>query len=258
MNRTDTKQQEHTNILMLLCPVCQSDVAETLGVTGRMDGSLDSSVVMICEECKTVYLSPNPRDADGPVPVSSKVYAPCIRTVKEGVPANTTFLLADTFERTLLSRDPAKDTFGLILIPLSLESSADPGALLAHAGKLIDSKGRVDVLLGNTDSSSFATFGGRHWFGYRFPHTRQHFGAAGLSVIAKKAGLRVDESYSLASAQAWLTSLGNLLQDWGAHKSVVALLTGRWLIPWLIASLFERVALLRGRASVLVVQMKRD
>jgi hypothetical protein len=115
----------------------------------------------------------------------------------------------------------------------------------------------VDVVVGNADSSCCSFYKGRHWFAYRFPHTRQLFGMHGLRALAEDAGFNVTTQSSVFSANAWLQSARNWLKDWGYNSFVVSVATGRWVVPWLIAALFESVALLRGRASVLVVRLEK-
>jgi hypothetical protein len=101
-------------------------------------------------------------------------------------------------------------------------------------------------------------FGGRHWHGYRFPVSRQHFGGDSIAVLARKSGLRITQQRSAAAPAFWLLSMRNLLKDWGANSATIGIVTGRWLVPWLVAALLETLALLRGRAAILVVCVEKE
>lgn len=243
--------------LIMLCPVCESDAAETLGVTGAMDRSPDATVIMQCGDCDTVYLSPPPSSAGSDDDSTlRRVYEPVINDVKQSVPANRTFVSADTTESSILGR--SGEQIDRIALPLTLESSADPKALLEHARGLLADGGQLQIVVGNVGSSCFRAFRGRHWCGYRYPAANQYFALRSIEDAAKRAQLRVSSSRTAASAHAWLLSLRNLLEDWNAPRVVVALLTGRWLIPWAVASLVESVAAMRGRGAVLVAQIESD
>ena len=260
MSDTTSNIPKHSETLIICCPTCSSAYGDTLGVTGAMDGSLESTVVMRCDECETVYLTPPPiakSHVDVLTTEQDRVYGPHIRKRKQEVPENTTFLSARISETSILEHKARSATFGRILLPLSLESSADAEALLRHVGSLLDEGGTIDVVIGNADSSCFAAFGGRHWCGYRWPDTSRHYSAKSIGTVASHAGMRVDETKSAASAHAWLNSLRNLLRDWGTNRFVVSVLTGPWLVPWLIASAVEGVALLRGRGAVLIAQLSK-
>jgi hypothetical protein len=148
--------------------------------------------------------------------------------------------------------------FDRILLPLTLESCQHPAELLDHAAKLLADHGRIETVIGNTTSSCFRVFGGRHWYGYRFPASRQHFGVESMVVLAQKSGLRITKQRSVASPAFWLLSMRNLLKDWGANSATIGIVTGPWLIPWLVASLIEVIALMRGRASILVVCLEKE
>lgn len=249
-----------SSTLVIHCPTCESDYGDTLGVTGSMDGSLSATVVMRCDKCETVYLTPPPTvelRKDKLSPEQEHVYGPHIRNLKQNAPDDKSFLSAKITDAFILNYDPQVSIFGHILLPLSLESSPEPTALLTHVESLLDKNGRVDVVVGNSASSCFAVFGGRHWCGYRWPDTCQHYTAKGIDVISRRAGLRVMNTRAVASPHAWLCSFRNLLQDWGAHGLVVTVLTGRWVFPWLVASAIEGVARLRGKGAVLIAQLSK-
>jgi len=260
MSETAVDGRPATATLMIHCPVCGSDGGETLGVTGAVDPALQSAVVMACERCDTVYLSPPPErsasvDADAE---TDSVYARSIRRLKQGMPANSRVFCAGADPRSLLSRDPGAGRFDRILLPLALESADDPAVMLAHAVSLLEAGGQADVLVGNASSTCFRLFGGRHWYGYRYPRVRQCFRAEGIRVLAARQGLGVSGTRTLFAPGAWLASARNWLRDWGAGRFLTALLTGPWGVPWLVASLIESVALLRGRGSVLVVHLQKE
>lgn len=258
MEHQQEQDKRSADTLMILCPVCSADSGETLGVTGYSDGRLASSVIMQCDQCATIYLSPSPNAEDGTDgDARSPVYDGAIRNQKRRIPANTRFLSVEEPEELTFRRRADKGMFDLILLPLTIESAIDPAALLKHVASLLDAGGRVEVVVGNADSSSCSFYKGRHWFAYRFPQTRQLFGAQGMKALAEEAGLRVATQSSVFSANAWLQSARNWLKDWGFNSIVVSLATGRWLVPWLIAASFESVALLRNKASVLVVSLEK-
>ncbi len=245
--------------LMIRCPACESDIAETLGVTGPFDQSLKSTVVMRCGDCATVYLSPPPVSDDGDHAAGRaaiNAFDAAIRHQKSRVSAGARFYCTLP-EQLEIDCDAVAGHLDHLLLPLSPESSARPEALLRNAALLLDDGGKLDLVLANVDSSCFRTFGGRHWFAYRFPGTRQQFGVCGISRVADKAGFRVAKSTTFAAPAAWLLSTRNWLVDWRASKFTIALLTGRWVVPWIVAWLLERIALLRGRASILVVRLEK-
>jgi len=256
-----SEQTAKSGTLIIICPICQSDDGDTLGVTGAMDGSLASTVVMQCGSCQSVYLSPPPdRQArDGAHDETrTRVFDRAIGRLKKNIPTDTTFVSADTSGIALLERDPDAGRFGLILLPLTLESAGAPGELLSHAAKLLDENGRIELVVGNVGSSCFRYYRGRHWCGYRYPRTRQQLSAKGIALLAERAGLRVSEQRSSAAPAAWLISTRNWLEDWGAKRIVVGLLTGPWLVPWLVAALFEGIATLRRRGAVLSLRLEKE
>ena len=130
--------------------------------------------------------------------------------------------------------------------------------MLAHAASLLEAGGQVDVLIGNNNSTCFSIFGGRHWFGYRYPQVRQSFRTEGIGTLAVGRGLQVADSQTLFVPGAWLVSARNWLRDWGAGRFATALVTGPWGVPWVVAALIESVAVLRGRGSVLVVHLQKE
>ncbi len=245
--------------LIINCPVCGSDVADTLGVTGKMDGSLEAAVIMSCGDCQTVYLQPPPRGSDdaGVEAAATAVYEPAISDLKRELAMNQSLIIADASESEMLSRSDANGRFDRIVLPLTLESSEDPVALLKHVKNLLTDRGQLQVLTGNAGSSCFRWFCGRHWCGYRYPTARQYLTVESLQRAAALSGLGVMSHRTASSASAWLLSLRYLLQDWGTNRVFIAVLTGRWLVPWLFASALEAIAGMRGRAGVLVAKLEK-
>jgi len=278
MDETRLSHAEPSQTLMLQCPTCGSDAADTLGVTGSIGGLPDATVVMRCEGCSTVYLSPAPVENSGSPPGTSTPVPGRRRLDRwtRGLPRAARILCCDCdpgwYRAALLQAgnggsviectDPEHrliepGSYDLVLLSHSLESAQDPGTLLKQAAGLLTIHGRIVVVTSNAGSSCFGAFGGRHWSGYRFPWTRQHLTPDALGTLCKIVGLRLAELDTLFVADAWLTSATNWLQDWGANDRVIRLFTGRWLLPLAVASLLESVAVMRGRGSLLVAQLER-
>ena len=275
MASTENSNERGSDTLMIRCPVCFADAGETLGVTGPMsqpgyasaegraaestqERELAATVVMRCDDCGTVYLSPPPAHKPGQGNAGHlTAYDQAIGQVKRDFPAGSRVLCAEVGDDSFPARVQDSDRFDLVMLPLSLETAPDPGAFLTRAAKFLDHGGCIDLIVGNTESACFAVFGGRHWFGYRFPAARQFFGLEGIQALAIRHGLRVESSRTLSAPNAWLISARNWLRDWGAKGFLTRVVTGRWLIPWLLASLIEGIAGLRGRAAVRVVRLNR-
>lgn len=274
---TSTAEQMPT--LLLRCPVCASDAADTLGVTGTPGGLLNATVVLRCEDCLTVYLSPV---ADGvvgsppglPASVLTKRFVNrWTRSLPSGAmvlcvdhaPEELVSLLSQAGHRDLVisgtePRYPSSGAggFDLILLPHSLEAVNDPNALLGQMADLLADGGRIVVIASNAGSSCFGAFGGRHWSGYHLPGTRQYLAPDALRRLGEKAGLSVTQLDTLFVPDAWLKSIANWLRDWGAGKTVTTLCIGNWLLPQAITSILEAVASMRGRGSLLVAQLERQ
>lgn len=274
-------QAEPTPTLMLRCPTCASDAADTLGVTGSLDGSLDATVVMFCEACSTVYLSPVEVETAGSppsIPVTALTLRRIDRWARDLPPAARMLCVdrgAAEHLRVLLqaagqdwiidgtdldNRSCVASTtsrYHLILLPHSLESARDSNALLGQVANLLTEGGRIVVIVSNAGSSCFAAFGGRHWSGYQFPKTRQHFTPKALHTLGENSGLRVKELETLFALEPWLTSFANWLRDWGASNAAIRLFTGRWVVPQAVTSILEGIAAIRGRGSLLVAQLER-
>ena len=243
--------------LILDCPVCHSDGAETLGVTGAMGNSLASTVVMQCDACETVYLSPMNEVRKPDDVLDDQAYSGAIRRAKQSVASNTRFLVAGADEAELLAMN-GDASLDQVLLPLTLEGSVDPVALLEHAERLLDDDGVVDIVVANAGSSCFNFFGGRHWYGYRFPCVRRQFTLKSIETLASRSGLRIFKSGQNASAAMWLKSMRNALEDWDTNSVLAFLLAGPWGVPQLLALLLESIASLRGRASLMYVQLRKN
>ncbi len=238
---------------MLLCPVCGSDAADTLGVTGRLADPLDAVVVMRCESCATAYLSPAPSQPAGPARQSADSTATrrLIRRWAKGAHAASNVLVIDDSNSA-----PGTGPYEVILLPETLESSVHPAALLGQARKQLAASGRAIVMLGNAASSCFAVFGGRHWSGYQNPGVRQQLTSAALRRLCDIAGFRVARLETLFASDCWLDSTRNWLRDWGAGRALTFLLTGPWLVPQVVAALLEALAVARGRGALLIAELE--
>ena len=273
---------ENARTLILECPICRSDAAETLGIVGSIDGQHDETVILQCQECLTVYFSPRPGIAAADsvrLPVSffsgSKVSA-----WVSGLQANSRVLLVDSnlgadsssltavapkswsverigvAEITNYVKASAKK-HDLILLPLTLETVVDPYADMNALSALLSDVGRIVVVTYNAGSSCFCLFGGRHWAGYRYPQSRQHFTKEALTVLARDSGLTIRELRTSTASSIWLDSTRRWLQDWGSGPATTALLTGPWLMPQVISHVLEFTANVRGRGSILTALMDK-
>jgi len=271
---------ESGGTLYLHCPICESDVGETEGLAGPMDGSPDGVVIMRCGECTSIYLSPA-RDVLGGSPPSlpvSVLRMNRIRTWTRGLPSTARVLCVDcASERHLRAFARAagtdwaiegtesnsrishsSDSYDLIVLSHTLESVREPVELLRHLKLLLASGGRVVVIVSNVGSTGFRVFGGRHWSGYEYPATRQHFNADALHRLGKNAGLSVRNVTTMFASQSWLRSVKNWFRDWGVVEGWVSVVAGRWLVPQVIAAAIEGLAQLRGRGSLLVAELEKE
>jgi hypothetical protein len=239
--------------LLLDCPVCRSDLAETIGVAGGGDGQPEAAVVMRCEECETVYLTPPPSSMPSARPASSLKRVAASHELRRLAPG----LAADARVTRIDAPEDLEQAgnFELVLIGRELENARDPGELLRNAARLLQPGGQILLTAGNACSSCFAAFGGRHWSGYRAAGVRQQFTARGIARLCAASGLRPRDLSTKFAATAWLESARLALRDWGAGRAVTAVLTGPWLVPALLACLVESVSVLRGRGAVLVARL---
>jgi hypothetical protein len=238
--------------LILDCPVCRSDAAETLGVAGHDE--TDAAVVMSCESCATAYLTPPPRSrSDGAL--ARRRLSPSMRQLRRWVrelPADARVVRLETRGEL-----PNGGDIDLVVIDGVLECEREPGEFLRAAARLLSARGRILIVAGNAHSSAFAAFGGRHWIGYAASGVRQQFTALALHRLCTPCGLRVRRVSTHFSASAWFDSARSWLRDWGVGDGPSALLAGRWLVPALIAGIVESLAVLRGRGAVLVAELVR-
>jgi hypothetical protein len=239
--------------LMLLCPVCGSDAADTIGVTGKLTDPLIASVVMRCDDCATAYLSPAPSP---PAETAQKSEdSPAVRRLihrwTNAVRTTSTILVIDD-----AASAPKSGSYDFILLPGTLECAHHPGALLGHARSLLVKGGKVIVILGNAASSCFTVFGGRHWTGYQNPGVRQQLTPAAMQILSASAGLQIAKLETRFASEDWLRSTRNWLQDWGVGGLLTGLLTGPWILPQLAAMLFEAQAVARGRGASLVAELE--
>ena len=261
--------------LILLCPVCSSDASETIGITGTMDGSLQETVIMECQECSTVYFSPRPASAPGGSPrlPATILTDALVRGWTKGLPSDARVLCIDIdgceCSQALTKIVPASwsitgvdsmtfsgeansvnGKYDLILLPLTLEAVSSPRDLMNEASKRLTQGGRIVSITFNAGSSSFGLFGGRHWDGYRFPETSQHFARESLERLASETGFGVQDVRTHSVPSTWLKSARRWLSDWNSGAVVTAILTGHWLVPQIFALVLEQIASARGRGSV--------
>ncbi len=239
--------------LMLVCPVCGSDAADTIGVTGILADPLSAAVVMRCDDCATAYLSPTPSPSAEPPrkPADAAAVRRLIHRWTNGVQATSRILVIDD-----AASAPESGRYDFILLPRTLESADHPGALLTHARSLLAKGGQVIVNLGNAASSCFTVFGGRHWSGYQDPGVLQQLTPAAMQCLSASAGLRISRLETRFASDCWLRSTRNWLQDWGAGDLLIGLFTGPWIVPQLIAMLLEAQAVARGRGALLGVVLE--
>ena len=240
--------------LILDCPVCRSDSADTLGVAGGGEGEPDAAVVMRCEECESVYLTPPRKPQPGghgrePQRLSS---ARQLRRWTRGL-ADAAGMARITSSGAL----PAGGSYDLIALDFALESALNPGELLSAVAKLLSAKGRIFVIADNARSSCFTVFGGRHWSGYASGSVRQQLTDRSIARLCAQSSLHASRVSSRFAAAAWLDSARSWLRDWGAGSGLAAVLAGRWPVPVIVAGAFEAFAVFRGRGTVLVAELVR-
>lgn len=274
VNDTVSSRVSDAGTLLLWCPICGSDLGETEGLTGPMDGSVEGVVIMRCGNCSSVYLSPSRNMLGGtpPSPSKSVLSTKRIRQWARGLPSNARILCLDCESEQQLDAfrhvggsswvlDGSEGDVGdydLIVLPHSLESAQRPEEFLRHIRSLLSPGGRVIVMVSNLDSSLYRVFGGRHWCGYDFPRTRQHFNANSLDRLCGNADLSIRKVTTLPVSRCWLSSTKNWLRDWKVAEGWVQFVTGLWLVPQALASVIEGIAQMRGRGSLLVAELERE
>lgn len=281
--------------LLPLCPACGADDAEPEGVTGRFDGSADSSLVLRCQACRALYLDPGPPGAGLAPPLLPRgtLTRRRLRRWAFGLPHNARVLGVDcaggAHLRALAQAGPRWDLEGtergaeaaersraagwqvhcgtveeleplhagyhLVLLPRTLEGTHRPRALLWALRSLLLPGGRAVALLGNVGSPSFALFGGRHWHGYDYPRVRQCLPATLLPELARAAGLEVRHLTTLYAPALWSASLLNLLRDWRRARAGAA--GGGGAAARLAAAAAEGVSTALGRGGLVAAVLER-
>ena len=254
MELAETRETMAAATLMLDCPVCRSDSADTLGVAGGGEGEPDAAVVMRCEECESVYLTP-PR---GPQPGGQGREPQRISSARQLRRWTRGFADAANMARITSSGElPAGGSYDFIALDFALECALDPGKLLSAAAKLLSAEGRIFVIADNARSSCFTVFGGRHWSGYASGCVRQQLTARSIARLCATSSLHASRVSSRFAAAAWLDSASSWLRDWGAGSGLTAVLAGRWPVPMIVAGALEAFAVFRGRGAVLVAELVR-
>jgi 2-polyprenyl-3-methyl-5-hydroxy-6-metoxy-1,4-benzoquinol methylase len=281
--------------LLTACSVCGSDDAEPVGVVGRFDGADDATLSLRCGTCSAVYLSPKPPggevralcrtpalsqrwlrrltrglrddarilavDCDGGTHIRalSRVGPPTWTiTGTERNSEEATRAIAEGLSVTCASLEEVSTAdfgYDLILLPHSLETTSTPQAMLRSVRSLLADGGYAVVVVSNTRSQAFNAFGGRHWQGYRYPGTRQHFNDRAVRSLSASAGLEVRSLATMACGNVWLTSTANLLRDWALPVPLIQFVSGRWVVPATAAWVVERISLVLGRGSLLVAKL---
>jgi hypothetical protein len=273
-----------TQTLILMCPICGSEAAETLGVTGSINTSSNAAVILQCDDCSTVYLSPRPNQATGLAkpPLTPVLTVRRVKRWTTGTSHIARVLCVDCLGEAELevvrsagasgwsvesidsieliegiNTDKVNGHYDLILMLRSLESASQPVALLQQLVPLLGDAGTIVIVTDNAGSSCFNVFGGRHWSPYRFPLTLQHFTKESLEALYRKSGLAVLSVHSSSSARVWMESCAVGLRDWGFAACATHVLENRWFLPTVLATVVEGVAQTRGRGSILVSRVTK-
>lgn len=265
-------------ILLTVCPVCGSDDAEPVGVVGPFDGADDAVLSLRCGSCTTVYLNPEPAvDQAEALSPASPLSQRWLRRLTRGLPRDARILVVEcdggahsralsrvgpptwTIARTEQNLDEFSTARGydLILLPHSLEATCAPQALLRSVRSLLADTGRAVVIVSNTRSPAFNVFGGRHWHGYRYPGTRQHFSDQAVQSLSSIAGLEVRSMTTMAGSDFWLTSTANLFRDWALPAPLIQFVSRQWVVPATTAWVAERISVALRRGSLLVARLGR-
>lgn len=216
--------------------------------------------MMRCLACECVYLEPRlPRLAvleqpsTGPDPEIAAV----AKRIQGTIDAGFSFLRIDGTSG-LERRQASGERFDRILLVQSIECAEVPVDLVRKAAGMLTTHGRLTVLGNNTASSSYRVFGGRHWSGYLPTDARQFICARTVSTLATLVGLQSGSVRTEFAPAVWLHSLKRQLDDWGGGRFVKAVFTGAWLLPWLVAAVFEGVAWARGKGAIVAVELSRN
>lgn len=254
MDLPGTPEAMVSSTLLLDCPVCRSDSAETLGVAGGGENESEAAVVMRCAECDAVYLTP-PRHPQSGSPAAASQRSSTARQLRRWTPRSAD--AARTARITASGKLPQDGNYDLIALDHALEYARDPGELLRAAANSLSPGGRILVIADNAGSSCFTVFGGRHWSGYSAGGVRQQLTADAVARLCAESRLRATRVSSRFAAAAWLDSARSWLRDWGVTSGLAAVLAGRWLIPAIVAGTLEAIAAFRGRGTILVAELVR-
>lgn len=220
MTESSRKVPQSAECLILKCPVCNSDVAETLGVTGRQVGDGEREhVVLLCLACGTAYLEPPADEGSrrGPASASKK----------------------DLLHRGNASHPSAESLRDVLSSPTN------------------DAPRQV-IYSPNVDSSAFHAFGGRHWIFYEPSQYSEYYGFNGISRLVESSGARLARYETIYAPSVWTQSLQCRMRDWGVHWSIKFLLTGPWLVPQAVAGLLEVIAQFRGRGAMMRFEVEKS
>jgi SAM-dependent methyltransferase len=152
--------------------------------------------------------------------------------------------------------EPA-DAYDAVLLLHALEHSEDPSSEVLSARRCLRPGGRLIILTPNTDSVVARLFRGRHWSGYDFPRHLTLFDARTLRRLAVEAGFEIERIATVGSAQDWVDSIDNLLQDWAGLSWLSQ--PARWGSAILrgLAVLPEAMARLGGRGAWLEAVLRK-
>lgn len=282
--------------LLPLCPLCGSDDAEPEGVTGRFDGPAHASLILRCGDCTAVYLNPAPPESGTPPPpLPLRVFSRRrVRAWTQGLPCDARILSVDcaggqhlkalacrrgwvvegteqdaeaaarakavglnVSHGTLADLKPQHNGYHLVLLPHTLEATATPLALLMAVRSLLLPGGRAIIIVSNLESPSFRLFGGRHWDGYHYPRTRQYFNPTTIRDLSNRAGFNVQSIKTMFAPDVWRTSMRNLLIDWQAPGGLTGVLSSRYVIPLMAATVIEGIACMLRRGSLLIATLEK-
>lgn len=263
-----TGSDDGSQTLIIVCPFCSFDEGETLGVVDRMWLKPSSSVVMKCDDCGTVSFSPVATPCKS-FEFSTSPTAPSqrqlVRFLNRGNVGKSRVQLdgkqwSDALHDsiTVLAESvPGGAPITQILIGNALELAPQPAEALVAALQKVEVNGRLVAWFHNVDSTCFRLFGGRHWAGYHTGRQLQFFGNQAIAKFGETAGVRLVKQESVFSCAMWLESVSDWLRDWNAPQGLITLVTGRWGLPWLLASFVEGVAHMRNRGALIFVELER-
>ena len=148
-------------------------------------------------------------------------------------------------------------SFDLALMIQTIEHVSDPVAVLEATRRLLRPGGRLLLVTDNTASLDFRVFKRRHWGGYHFPRHWNLFAAEPMQRIAAKTGFEIESIRTMVSPVNWVYSVRNLIDDWGAPRSVVAQFSLDAAPALAAFTLFDMLHTLAGRGALLRVLLRR-